>query len=260
MNQEKVFDTIINYDISGSGQTLLFIHGAYLSKDEWVYQQDFFSKYFQVVCVDLPGHGGSGKLPFYSIEVMADYIAGLLENLGLSPCFVCGHSLGGMVAQALTLQHPELIRRLVLAETSYGVKSNPVEAFLTALTMPILKRVSIENQTEMFANQMGRQSVETKAYVARDIIKHAADHDNYNRIWDATVNFAGKDKLKTIACPTLIIVGEKNKQTHQQAKVMKSLIPNAELVYIESAGHMVNMDNPEAFNNAALRFLQSKVQ
>lgn len=258
MSQEKVFDTVIHYEISGSGQTLLFIHGAYLSVDEWIYQQDFFSKYYQVVRVDLPGHGSSGKLSFYSIEVMADYVAGFIEKLNLSPCFVCGHSLGGMVAQALTLQHPELVQRLILAETSYGVKSNPIEAFLTALTMPILKRVSIENQTAMFAKQMGRHRVETKAYVARDIIKHAGDHNNYNRIWDATVNFAGKDKLKAIACPTLIMAGEKNKQTHQQAKVMKSLIPEAELVYIDLAGHMVNMDNPEAFNNAVLRFLQAQ--
>ena len=257
MSQIKVYDTEMSYEVSGSGQPLVFIHGAYLSKNEWENQRTVFEADYQVITVDLPGHGESGKLPFYSIEVMADYVAGLIEGLELPPCVICGHSLGGMVSQALALQHPTLVERLILVETSYGVKSNPVEAFLTALTMPILKRVSVENQTKMFAEQMGKQSQETKDYIAENIIKHAEDHDNYNRIWDATVNFVGKEKIKNIACPTLIIVGEKNKQTHHQAKVMKSQIAGAEFQYIDKAGHMVNMDNPKAFNQTVLSFLQS---
>lgn len=257
MEKVKIKGVDICYETSGSGEPILFIHGAYFSGDEWVYQQAFFSRKYQTVLVDMPGHGGSDRLPAYSVEGMADYLAAFIERKKLSPCIVCGHSLGGMAAQALVAARPELVSKLILAETSYGVKSNPVEAFFTALSMPLLKRVSVEKQAVMYAAQLGRYSDESKAYCCRAIASHANGHDNYNRIWDATVSFAGKERLRTIACPTLIIVGEKNRQTHHQAKVMKSQIPHSELEYIKKAGHMVNIDAPEDFNKCVLRFIKT---
>ncbi len=252
----KINDINMNYESFGKGWPIVLIHGAYIDSGEWVYQIPFFEKKYQVILADLPGHGGSGKLPVYTIEMMAEYTAALIEKLGVASCILCGHSLGGMAAQAVAAQYPSLVDKLILMETSYGVRSNPLEAFLTALTMPILKRVSVEKQAVMFADAMGKQSEKTKAYIAETIAKHASDHENYNRIWDATVNYDGKSSLGKIDCPTLIVAGEENKQTHHQAKVMQKSIKGSELVFVRQAGHVVNMDNPDDFNQAVLRFIQ----
>ncbi len=256
MSSVKVGDIDIHYETWGSGQPVVFIHGAYLSTKEWVYQAAYFSKHYQVVLIDMPGHGGSDNLAEYSVEAMAEYIAKAMDCLNVTSCMLCGHSLGGMVAQALAIKYPHLVSRLILGETSFGVKSNPVEAFFTALSTSVLKHVSVEKQSVMYANQLGRQSNETKDYIISEIIKYQSNHENFNRIWGATVSYDGKAKLASISCPALIVVGENNIQTHGQAVVMKSLIEDCELVYVKNAGHMVNMDNPDGFNRAVSEFIE----
>jgi len=93
-------------------------------------------------------------------------------------------------------------------------------------------------------------------YVEEEMRRHARDRLNYLNIMRAAFAFDSRTRLHCIACPTLILVGERNRRAHAQAREMARLISQAELRVIPRAGHMLNWDNPEAFNGAVETFLR----
>lgn len=251
----KVNQTNISYERCGKGNTIVFLHGAYLSKEEWKYQVQFFKKDFDVITLDLPGHGDSDKPKEYSISEYASTIYRFFKELNINNIILCGHSLGGMVAQEIALKYPNEISKLVLADTSFGVRSNRFESLMTTLTMPILRHIRVSTQAKLFSGQLGKHSSEVKNYIYNEVIKHNNDSINFFKIWNSIVEFSSKSLLSKISIPTLVVVGQNNKQTHKQAIVFSTLIPNSRLVHIENAGHMLNMDNHYQLNNEIQKFI-----
>ena len=240
--------------VKGDAPVLVFVHGAYLASSEWEPQLAALGNKAYLL-VDLRGHGYSDKKGYpYSVAKFADDVAQLIMHLGLRDVVLCGHSLGGMVAQQLAVTHPALVAKLVLIDTSYGVRSTRLESFLTTLTLLLFNLAPVVWQTELFADQIGKHSAEAKRYVQTEIGKHAEDAQNYREIWKAVTQFSGFAQLGAIGCKALIMVGGLNKQTHAQARVMKGRIRTSELVLVENAGHMLNWDNPEQFNRVLLAF------
>ncbi len=231
------------------------MHGAYLSKEEWKYQVQFFNKDFDVITPDLPGHGDSGKPEEYAISKYAETVHCFIQELNLKCVILCGHSLGGMVAQEMAINYPDDIMKLVLADTSFGVRSNRLESLMTSLTMPVMRYIKVSTQARLFSGQLGKYSSEVKDYIYNEVIRHNDDSANFYRIWNSIVDFSSKPSLGRISMPTLVVVGQKNKQTHRQAIVFNNMIPDSRLVYIENAGHMLNMDNHEQFNKQVKKFI-----
>ena len=99
-------------------ERLIFVHGTGCSADSWRYQVDGHSRDFEVVALDLPGHGASDPAGDPSIERYATTVSNLLERLGRRKAFVAGHSMGGAVALQVALDHPELLKGLILVATA----------------------------------------------------------------------------------------------------------------------------------------------
>lgn len=113
--------TLISYEMSGTGDPFLLLHGALVCKAMWRDQIAAFSKSYQVIAPDLPAHGDSPDVTGeYTITKLSDSIALLLDSLGVQQAHVCGHSLGGMVALEMAASHPARIAKLVLAETAFS--------------------------------------------------------------------------------------------------------------------------------------------
>lgn len=95
--QHKTTD--IDYTLSGEGEkTLLFIHGAFINKEYWASQVEYFSGKYKVVTLDLPGHGQSGKnRSFWSMETFGEDVCALINHLDLQNVVLIGHSMGGNV-------------------------------------------------------------------------------------------------------------------------------------------------------------------
>ena len=109
------------YEIHGRGEPMLLLHGGFGSIDLFEPQLPALAKVRQVIAVDLQGHGRStlGDRPFSLID-MGDDVASVLKQLGYAKVDVMGYSMGGGVAFRLAVQHPELVRRLVLVSTPFA--------------------------------------------------------------------------------------------------------------------------------------------
>jgi pimeloyl-ACP methyl ester carboxylesterase len=106
-----------------------------------------------------------------------------------------------------------------------------------------------------YASVLGKHNLEVREVLRREIAALAGDPQNVKAIWDALGKFDSKDRLEEIEAPTLVLVGERFRQTHGQGRRMASLIPDARFGVVTGAGHMLNWDNTEQFNAEVLSFL-----
>lgn len=260
MKAAEINGTIIACHVAGTGdQALLLLHGAFLSHASWEPQFEAFSARYCIVAPDLRGHGQSGRggRP-YSLQQFAADMVQLLDTLGVERAAVVGHSMGGMVAQELAIRYPDRLWALVLAETSYGVRSRWYEALLTDLTIPLIRYVPVAWQADLYACTLGKYTPGVEPYVRREIGELAGDPGTVWAMWQAVMRFEARGRLCQIRAPTLVLTGEHFRQTHGQGRTMARLIPDAQWAVVEGAGHMLNWDNASQFTALVLAFLGEK--
>jgi len=109
------------YEIHGNGEPLILIHGGLGSTDMFAEIIPELSKEREVIAVDLQGHGRTADIDRpMSFQALADDIAALIRHLGIQKADVMGYSMGGMVALRTTIQHPELVNRLVIVSSTFS--------------------------------------------------------------------------------------------------------------------------------------------
>ncbi|MHA2287347.1 MAG: alpha/beta fold hydrolase, partial [Promethearchaeota archaeon] len=102
-----------------SGTPLLFIHGWLGGSLEWIYQISYFNMKRHIIVIDLPGYGKSDKPNVqYSLEFLTKTVMEFLELLGHDEVILIGHSLGGLIAQNITIKKPKLVKKLILISSS----------------------------------------------------------------------------------------------------------------------------------------------
>ena len=114
----------IHYRETGEGFPVVFVHGYTGNSRNWALTVPALREDFRTISVDLRGHGLSGRPSSedeYALELMASDVYELLKALDISECVLVGHSMGGMVSQLLVLEHPEVVRALVLVDTAAEV-------------------------------------------------------------------------------------------------------------------------------------------
>jgi pimeloyl-ACP methyl ester carboxylesterase len=101
----------IRFKTDGLGDTLVLLHGFLESLDIWDSFSESLSMYFNVITIDLPGHGESGSLgEVHSMDVMAETVNAVLEHLQIKQCVIAGHSMGGYVAVYFAEKYPEKVK------------------------------------------------------------------------------------------------------------------------------------------------------
>lgn len=269
-NVRKVFvpgPPRIALNVAGDGPLLMLLHGIGGNGTNWDLQLPAFAPHFTTAAWDARGYGESedydGELDF------GDFSADLLrviDHFGAAKAHLCGLSMGGRIAQDFYARHPDRVASLVLCDTFAGddpsdaraSRSQTVEEFVQSRIQPYLDGADPKVRAWQVAGRlMGPNHSEDAA--RRGAEAHAALHvESYIKTVRASAAYNRVDNLGNIAVPTLLLFGDVDPLTPPTVgEYMRERIAGAKLVIIEDAGHMTNLERPEAFNKAVLAFLTS---
>ncbi|MDR3642360.1 MAG: alpha/beta hydrolase [Candidatus Doudnabacteria bacterium] len=247
--QVIVNNYLISYqETSGdAGKTLLFLHGWRSNKEIW---QNVLSKLSIVNChlfaLDLPGFGGS-QIPMHAMTVggYAEVVAGFIKKLELTNVIIIGHSFGGRIGIKLAAGHPELISKLILADSAgFAMPSDKKNMMKIGakIVKPFFKPEFMHGLRKKIYKSIG-----------------AEDYLATPELQKTFVNITSEDlseDMKKITVPTLIINGKNDKDTPPKfGELMKFLIPNSKFLILKHAGHFSFSDEPEEFAKAVGEFI-----
>lgn len=239
---------------------LLFLHGFPFNGSSWEPQLAAFRKSHKVLAPDLRGMGkGPQENPPWFIHQFVEDVKELLDQNRIDKAVVCGLSMGGYIALHFAQKYPERLQALVLCDTQAGPDSNEAKdkRFLSAQK---LRQQGLPAFAEEFSrNVLGESTLKEKP----EIQKQVAAMIGGNCIESVAQLFgtlaSRRDSipfLPEIKVPALVVVGEQDKVTPPElSRAMAEKIPGAELAVISGAGHLSNLEQPEAFNRRLGDFL-----
>jgi len=262
----KVGDINMYYESHGEGEALVLITGYAANSGQWFRQIPSLSQKYRVVAFDNRGTGQSDKpdLP-YTMEMMAGDVAGLLDALGIDAAHICGHSMGGMIAQNFALRYPERVISLVLGATSCGGAHAiaPDEKTLALLFDPErrLRLTPEEAVRESLPLIYSREFIESNPDIIDQFIAKVVEYITplhvYRRQAEAVMGHDTYDRLPQIKAPTLVICGTADRLSPiENSRLLASRIPNAQLAILENMGHGFFIEAAEEVNKAILSFLE----
>ena len=263
--QRTIIDGVeLAYELRGDGAPLVMIHGAQGDQTMFTGLATDLAPDFRVLTFDQRGSGLSDKPDMeYSIALLADDTAALMDHIGFAAANVIGVSMGGTIAQELALRHPYKVRSLVLGCTTPG-GPEAVRIGGGAFT-------AAYSTQPMSAAERGRALAEaafTKGYIAQhpEIIpamiaarqQRPLDTAALQHRVKATLKHDAYDRLPQIKCPTLVITGKDDALiSWENSRVIAERIPSAELVLLEPAGHCFWLEQPERSRAAITSFLHA---
>ena len=251
----------IGYDIKGNGPLVVFLHGIGGNRHNWDAQVEYFGVEFCAVAWDARGYGASDDPPPpLKFCAYADDLARLLDHLDAERAHLVGLSMGGMILQDFYGRYADRVATLALVDTSAGFGSvseevrrdflarrlEPLERGLTPADIaPEVVEVLVAPNATPAARQRMRASME------------ALRVDSYKQALHAIITTDFRTVLPHINVPTLVIVGEQDVVTPpSDSAFLAENIPNALLIPIPEAGHLTNIEKPEAFNAQLSMFLR----
>jgi len=248
MARARLNDIEIDYEVTGSGPTLLLSHGYGSTRHMWDDQHHAFPGW-RVVSWDMRGHGQTDSPAdpkAYSTSLTVADMRALLEHVGIERAVIAGLSLGGYVSLAFALAHPAMTRALVICDSGPGYRNAEARAGWNQRAFE--RAASLEAKG---LDALARRSRETQQAVHRSAqgLAHAA------RGMLAQENSQVIDGLAGLRVPTLIIVGDQDQPFVAPSEYMAKKIPGARLAVIPGAGHSSNLDQPEIFNRVLGEFL-----
>jgi pimeloyl-ACP methyl ester carboxylesterase len=240
------------WESTGSGDAVLLIHGLGLSGGAWWRTVDALAPRMRVITFDHRGIGQSDTLaPAFTTEAMADDAAAVLDDLGLDAVHVYGLSLGGMVAQQLTLRHPQRVRSLVLGATQAGGRraaraDDEVLAFFR-------RRSTMRKEEAAWASvpyNYGPRCRELHVDRIADDIERRLSHPFNPQAYRAQLFAAGLHncygRLDRIGVPAMVVHGAHDRVIPvENAHLMADRLPDCRLRILEDSGHLYPTEEPD---------------
>jgi pimeloyl-ACP methyl ester carboxylesterase len=250
--------TELHWRDAGSGtSSVLLLHAFPLHSGMWARQIAALEKRHRVIAVDYRGLGRSGSPPEAStLDILAEDVRALLAHLRVERAAVAGLSMGGYLSFELYRQAPGLFRGLALCDTKAGADTDEGKAGREKFAQTTLEKGLSWVADEMVPKLLKADPDPAAVKEVRRLIQDgtpagvAAAQRGMARRIDSTPTLA------KITCPTLVIVGQGDTLTPPaESEKMAAAVKGAKLVKIPGAGHLANIENPDAFNAALTAFV-----
>lgn len=260
-------DVRLAYEVLGdTGPVLLFIQGLGYSRLGWGQGPGLLAADFRVVVFDNRGVGESDAPPGpYSVAQMAEDAIAVLDAVGAERAHVLGISLGGYIAQELTVTHPERVEKLVLVSTApasgEGALPMPERGIQGFMRFPTLSRE--EGLRLLVDNSLGEHGVRERPELRDEIYRYRLEHAPPVESWQAQfaagMGFLHTSKpIEEIRAPTLVLHGGADVIVDKgNGELLAERIPSATLDVIADRGHLAVWQEPQWFAGAVREFLRS---
>ncbi len=258
---------------AGSRQAIVFVHGLSGCWMNWLEQLPRFAPEHRVIALDLPGFGYSPMAAEpISMAGYAQLLDGLLAELDIDAAAVVGNSMGGFIAAELAISHPQRVERLVLVSAAgISTRGNARTeralprvqrtervlaaggAWMASRSDAVTRRPRLREATmHVVAAHPGRLPAPLAAEQLR-----GAGKPGFMGALEAILDYDVRERLGQIACPTLIVWGERDRLISvRDADVFAELIPNSRKVVFADTGHVAMLERPDAFNALLDGFLR----
>jgi pimeloyl-ACP methyl ester carboxylesterase len=247
---------VINFLDQGEGHPVLLIHAFPLNHTMWQPQTAHLSSRFRIIAPDVRGFGESLPPAPWTIMQVCEELREFAEILELETYALVGISMGGYIALPFTFWFPDKVRQLVLSDTraradNDGEKQGRTDMMATlvregkqvlpSLMLPRLLRPDPAPEAVEFVTSIILENDPAAAMYALMAMRERSDSSM---------------ALERINCPTLVVAGEHDAVTRvDECRTMAETIPEGTFLQIPRAGHLSNIDNPRAFNEALDGFL-----
>lgn len=253
------------YEWHGQGPVVALVHGLGLNRHMWRWQLPALTPRYRVLTYDLYGHGESAKPPVRpSLTMFSDQLEGLLQACNEQRCAVVGFSLGGMIARKFALDHPSRASALAILNSAHDRTS--------AERAAILKRVEQARQSgpdatvEAALERWFTAEFRTQNPARMDLIRKwitgndpAVYPEIYRVLAEGDAEIA--EPIAKIRCPTLVMTGEDDLgNSPRMAEAMADAIPGARAIVLPGLRHMGLAEDPTAFNDLLVSFLDDAAQ
>ncbi len=236
----------------GEGQPVIILHGIFGVSDNWVSIGKKLAEKFSVYIPDQRNHGRSPHSVAFNYYALADDLLEFIREHKLEKPIIIGHSMGGKVAMTFTLEHPEMVEKLVVVDISprkypgRNVHFDMITAMMKVDFDHVETREDVEKQlVESIPDKRIRLFVMKNLYRKT---RHTFDWRLNLEALSANMDFVfdGVESSDTYSGPTLFIRGGlSNYIQDSDTPLIKDLFPNAKIQTIEGASHWVHADNPD---------------
>ena len=248
---------MLHFNRQGDGPEVVLVHGFLGSGKIFEPLIKHLAAHFCVITIDLPGFGNSYDEPVPdSVESLCETVADTLRFAGIQQCSMLGHSLGAWIALEMSLQQPELLRKMILYGGSPdGHCPDRFETYDRSIER--IRGEGITSFAENLAAEWFQKGRQDPLYpLAREAGSHSNEAASIKHVetWN---NWRTRDRLVRVKTPTLIVCGDGDRSTHPKLSFeMWEKIMGSRLSIIPDAGHIAHLEHPVEFNTTVERFLR----
>lgn len=244
-----------------AGPLVVLLHGIGGGREGWASTGAALAAAgFRALAVDQPGYGLTPPIEPFDLAGMAAAVERLIAWSAEADAIVVGHSMGGMVAQELAARAPQRVRALVLAGTSpaFGPGDGAWQRdFLASRFAPLDAGRGMAGLAADLVPTMVARSADAARVAAAQALMAGVPEVTYRAALAALLPFDRRAALPAIAVPTLVITGDEDRTAAPEvARRMATRIAGAELQILPATGHLLMLEQPEAFDAALLDFLR----
>ncbi|MFD1851187.1 2-succinyl-6-hydroxy-2,4-cyclohexadiene-1-carboxylate synthase [Oceanobacillus bengalensis] len=252
------------YEIHGQGIPVVLLHGFTGSTTTWKNFINTVDKQFQIITIDLPGHGKTQTSESRTVEACCRDLKQLFAFLHLDAFHLVGYSMGGRTALSFAMLYPEGILSLILESASPGLANVAERVARVKNDEGLAKRIETEGLEAFVSFWENIPLFETQRNLPEEV-QHSIRRERLSQSPNGlamSLRFMGTgkqpswwDKLEGFSAPVLLIVGEHDEKYVEINKKMQSRFISCKLIKCEDAGHAIHVEKPKIFGKLVTEFI-----
>ncbi len=266
---------VLKSKIIGSSQkNLIILHGLYGSSESWIGVANNLSEHFTIHLLDLRNHGESFRSDIHTYEEMSDDVKVYLDTKGIESAFIIGHSMGGKVAMKLAVNHPNRVKKLVIADISPKSYKKLIDYDANTIfhlnLLSLMKSLDLSQYKDYrsLSKKLRDETEDIRGVVLKNIKKIDGEFHwqinveaLFNNLPEIIDGLDPDDFINDkINIDTLFLQAENSDYiTGSDIKLISFIFSNYQVVKISNAGHWVHYDNPVDTAKAIKIFFNTKL-